>query len=266
METKHAQQLTSVNIGVINPGRAGLSNFGTGQILWWRLWEIAWTAVDLGLHLVILSSPRLPAGTRFPDNFPYAFEGIRTTDYNTVAVLISHEIRAAVEFLPDFGGTSRLWFVLRPQKSQDKWAVCAVTGPPGGDKTFWSTLLVERQTIMSKLGVRRTCIAGDCNFHIRSLVEHNRVCNCSHCHLSSVDRSIAAQLSLAGLSAKNPTGVPTHISGTVIDLFLSETHGVFPQVIVLPPGQVALSDHGLVHTSLPMNIEYSLSQGFGRVW
>ena len=56
--------------GSLNPGRTGFSHLVTGSVLWWRLWEVGITCHDLGLHFVVLSSPRLPPGTRLPEGFP----------------------------------------------------------------------------------------------------------------------------------------------------------------------------------------------------
>ena len=51
-----------VVVGVLNPGRLGLSTLGTDQVLWWRLWSIAWAAMDLKLRILILPGVRLPTG------------------------------------------------------------------------------------------------------------------------------------------------------------------------------------------------------------
>ena len=76
---------------------------------------------------------------------------------------------------------------------------------------------------------------------------------------------IVSLLCDAGLHCKNTCNLSTHVSGTIIDLFVSEVDVTFPSVSVLSVGSVGSSDHALAHTCLPLSLRHSMVAGFGRV-
>ena len=145
-----------------------------------------------------------------------------------------------------------------------RWAVAAIYGPPGGDIEFWNEVLRKRRIMISK-GVSRTLLHGDLNIHLTRLVDHESTCTCAHCDQSSTDRQIQALLTLAGLRCLNPFGTKTHVSGTIIDLVLSESNQALDPIEVAPPGATASSDHSFVAGGVDTELQCDYNLGFGRV-
>ena len=85
-----------LGVGIINPCRCGLSSLGGETVLWWRLWDIAEAATQRDLKLVVLSSPRLPPGTRLRAGFPYIFQGVRNGEWASIGVLIEPEFLSSL--------------------------------------------------------------------------------------------------------------------------------------------------------------------------
>ena len=252
-------------IGIINPGRCGLSSLGGESVLWWRLWDIANAATQRDLKLVVLSSPRLPPGTRLPAGYPYVFEGVRNGEWASIGVLIAPEIVSSLQILEDYGCDRVLWLRCMQKPPLPSWAIAAIYAPTGGDAPFWDTLLSERKRIMRQFNISRTIIAGDGNTHLKTVVSHSPGCRCGHCKQSAVDRSIERMLTAEGLWCANPVNSSTHVTGTIVDVFITERGGAFGDVVVDPPSTIAASDHSLVHTLAPLTTNCSYAAGFGRV-
>ncbi|CAK0798006.1 unnamed protein product, partial [Prorocentrum cordatum] len=83
-----------------------------------------------------------------------------------------------------------------------------------------------------------------------------------HPSVVGADREIQAWLDDAGLRAYNPP-LPTHVSGTTIDLFLGPAEANLPVSVF--DEFVGLSDHKLVQVDVPFSPALSRSAGFGRV-
>ena len=263
---RDSASVVKVRVGTINPGRTGFACLGTGHVLWWRLWDIAAACVELGLHIVVLPSPRLPQGTRLPDAFPYAFVGVQSPSWSSVAIFMAPEIAESVVLIPEVGSDARMWFLVHPSDATAPWLLCAALGPPGGEISFWSSLIEEYALLSRRENVEFTVVIGDGNIHLPGLVDHVATCRCSHCRPSSIDRTIARLLSRAGLHCVNPPGRSTHASGTVIDIVLTDAPALIPQPTVRPAGSVALSDHGLLALEIPSKVLVNPGAGFGRVW
>ena len=271
----HIQQATSnftspslfshLGIGILNPGRCGLSSLDGTSVLWWRLWEIVQASLDAELQIAILPSPRLPANTKLPVGFPCSFEGAMTTGWDSVGLLFLPEVASAFSPLPEFGNDLCIWLLVKDQTKTTQFALCCVAAPPGGDLNFWESLLKERRDIIQNHSVSATIIAGDTNIHIPEVVQHCQSCRCSHCRPSSVDKKIHKLLQLDRLTCMNPVNRSTHVSGTTNDLFLTGSPNLFPTATACTPGEVARSDHGLAHIRLPIKAQCSYRCGLGRV-
>ena len=264
-EDSSSARLNTMAIGCFNPGRCGFCSLHSNHLLWWRLWATADEARSRGLSILILPSPRLPPGTHLPEGFPYLFIGPQTLYWDSVGIFIAPEISRRIVPLEDVGSARRLWLSVWPVSNATPWLLCAITAPPGGDTTFWSELLSERRMLTARRAYQHVVIAGDANTHLPYLVHHPPACSCSHCNLSSADKHIATLLRDSGLIAFNPVDTATHISGTIIDLVLSDASCPIYNLKVLPPHSVARSDHGFLLFYLPLTIAVSYEEGFGRV-
>ena len=141
-----------------------------------------------------------------------------------------------------------------PAGEKETWLVCAVYGPLSGDIVgFWEDLLTECAELSKSFNTRSIVILGDLNIHLEDLFDHSDSCSCSHCHRKAADKKVASLLRARGFRCMNPRNTATHVSGTCIDLIL--TTAILEAVVhVLKPGDIASSDHSLVHTTLPVNI------------
>ena len=258
--------LPSLKVGVLNPGRNGLSNPANDNILWWRLWEIATTATSLCFSIVVVPCPRLPPGARLPSDFPFVFIGRRTTTWDSVGVFLQPEISVNIVHLDSMGCDRVIWLKTHSCDGKQTGLLARVYGPPGGDVEFWPQLLQDRDTALSFSGASYTIILGDLNIHLPDMLNHSSLCRCVHCSPSACDQTIALLLRTAGFFCTNPIDQPTHVSGSVIDLILCDSPNLGLAIsTVLPPGAIASSDHALVHNNIPMSIRFSCAAGFGRV-
>ena len=100
-----ASQLRNVRLGIINPGRSGLTNLSTDEVMWWRLWDIAAAGNDHELELLILPGPRLRFGICLPDGFPYQFVGLLTRSWSSVAICLPLKLQIVYGTFPLLGMT-----------------------------------------------------------------------------------------------------------------------------------------------------------------
>ena len=207
----------------------------------------------------------MPAGTKLPLGFPLAFEGALTSGWDSVGFLYLPEIAESLVPVPKHGNNRRMWILVRIAASSKFWALCAIAGPPGGDRKFWEDLLCEHRTIVTESAIHATLIAGDANIHLPEVVDHAFGCTCLHCKPAAVDKDIHSLLKKSGFSCINPINTATHVSGTTIDLLLTDAPVEFQLTVVAPPGSVASSDHSLVVSSIPAQIQCSYRNGLGRV-
>jgi hypothetical protein len=91
-----------------------------------------------------------------------------------------------------------------------------------------------------RLSQARFILAGDASVHLSGLVDHFDECSCCHCKQSHVDVQIGILIRSSGLKASNPP-FPTHCSGTVLDLVLSDEELSLPVEVV--GDFLAQSDH-----------------------
>jgi hypothetical protein len=252
--------------GCLNPGPCGLSQLQSPELLWWRLWEIGRAAQDLKLILLVLPGPRLPEGAELPSGFPYLYVGARGQDWATVGLLLDRSFAKNVVVLTDLSiCPRRIWLVLSGT-SNSRWLICCFYAPPNGDVDFYTDLVAEaKQSIREHNAITGVLLVGDGNVHLSSCVSHGHSCQCLHCRQTPADRQIEALLLNAGLHCCNPTGMPTHKSGSVIDLVLSTLPSALRDVVVHPVGHVGMSDHSLVTAALDFTLARCSTDGFGRV-
>ena len=63
----------------------------------------------------------------------------------------------------------------------------------------------------------------------------------------------------------NPVHCPTHVSGTTLDVILTERGGSLGTVNVSAHGEVAMSDHSFIDTVAPLSTDCSYAAGVGRL-
>ena len=162
----------------------------------------------------MLPSPRLPPGTRLPSGFPYHFEGLLTSSWASVGVLLAPEIASAIHLLEGFCEYRALWMLLPQAPPTPARAICALSAPPGGDFKFWEHLLKARKAVMATSGATRSLLVGDANIHLPYVVSHCVGCKSLHCKPHANYKRVAQLLLEHGLHCSSPINVPTHDSGT----------------------------------------------------
>ncbi len=137
--------------------------------------------------------------------------------------------------------------------------VCGFYSRPGGDEEPWAKIVSEARTLMEQYPHATTVLLGDANIHLSAVVEHAVGCSCLHCEQTPADQRIEALIHAAGFEAVNPA-VPTHSSGTTIDLILSRP-GVLPGAVV-HPHYIGGSDHKLVYVTSPNKFQPTDSEQY----
>ena len=249
-----------LKLASLNPGRTGLAALGTNAFLHWRLQAIVATLQLESVDICALPGARFPPGTQLPDNFPYAWLGVRSLSWGAVGVLVRCELEAAVEPLLDLGGDRVLW--LRIRAPSQVVHVCAFYPSPGGDLCTWGQIVHEYRALALDFPSGWFVLLGDGNVHLTHQVLHDHGCCCPHCKQSPQDAQIQAMIDAAGLQAATPPGA-THDSGTAIDIVLVSSGT--PQYSGILPGVIGLSDHKMIHCTVPLSVGTSRSLQLGRV-
>ena len=256
---------SSITIATLNPGRTGLSQLGTQEVLWWRLLHIGSFLVQHDVQLCVLPGARFPAGAELPEGFPYMWIGAQTTSWSGVGLLVSVELQFQVDVVESLGSDSVLWITLHSLDgpNQDpKLILGAVSGPPGGNVDFWRQFAEELASLQKQFPASRFIVAADCNVHLSYLVSHPSSCRYLHCKQSAVDNHIQRIFQRHGLEACNPQ-VATHVSGTSIDLIMS--HFTQPVPVEVLEEDVGFSDHRMVLGKVPLAVQFSFENTIGRV-
>ena len=124
--------ITSLNIGILNPGRNGLSNPANDNVLWWRLWEIASATLSMDINLLVLPYPRLPLGARLPSDFPFVFIGRQTTACDSVRIFVQPEISSHIVLLDSVGCDRVLWVKIMLSQGEAVGLLADHSRPDGG--------------------------------------------------------------------------------------------------------------------------------------
>ena len=140
--------------------------------------------------------------------------------------------------------------------------VAAFYGPPGGDLLFWQQLAQEFQQLRARYPDARFILLGDANIHLSYLVTHEETCVCLHCRACPTDQKIEQLLNAIGLRAFNPP-IPTHVSGTIIDLVFGDKRDSLE--VNVSDENFACSDHAFVRNPVKHKVEVAFASNLGRV-
>ena len=249
-----------VQLATLNPGRTGMSALGTNALLTWRLWAIDIALSEAGVHFCVVPGARLPPGVQLPEGYHYSWFGARSTSWDTVGVLIHLDIEGACTLIDDIGNPRLLWFRILGKDSV--LVVGAFYGPPGGDLAFWQQLVKEFLQLSARFPGARFILLGDGNIHLNYLVDHNPECVCLHCRQGVIDREVERLLDAAHLRAFNPP-VPTHTSGTIVDLVFGVRSDLL--VVEVNAEDSFQSDHAFVKSRIRHDVAITSSANLGRV-
>ena len=258
-------QCSELTFAVLNPGRLGLSRIASEELLLWRLFHICSVLVDKNIQVCILPGARWPPGAEIPAGFPFEWLGLQTTSWEAVGVLVASELRLEVSVMEDMGSPVILWLMFRGQRWQRQGPALilgAIYPKPGGDLQTWRQILSEFDIIKTKYPSSRIVIAGDGNVHLQGLVHHSPECSCLHCCQRLNDKLIQLEIESRNLVACNPR-FPTHVSGTIIDLVLTDRCQPLPVDVVQE--DIGASDHFMVISRCPVSLQASFESSVGRV-
>ena len=111
-EDSKAFRLEYFAVGTLNPGRSGLTAIRTGEVLWWRLWDIASTMTELNIRILFLPGARWPPGAQLPPGYPYFWLGRQSVSWDSVGALVLAEVADAVFELEDFSTERIMWLAV----------------------------------------------------------------------------------------------------------------------------------------------------------
>ena len=255
------QAQEQIRFATLNPGRTGFSCLGTNHVLHWRLFAVASVLEDLDIDVCVLPGARLPPRVSLPENFPYVFLGAKSVSWSTVGVFVKRDWEQSCIILEEFGLDNVLWLLVDGTPKQ--FLLCAFYPKPGGDEHTWGRIVDEVKLLSVKYPDAVLILLGDANIHLSTVVQHQAPCRCMHCKQSPADSRIEAMITGAGLAVNNPC-IPTHTSGTTIDLILSRV-GALPDAEV-HPNFIAGSDHKLVFLTVPSRFQVTSNyELLGRV-
>ena len=124
--------------------------------------------------------------------------------------------------------------------------------PPNGDIDFFLEFIRESKQFQSFWAL------GDFNCHLSSVVEHETLCNCRHCALSTSDKAIEELFRQHDFICHNEPNKPTYRKDTIIDMIVSSSDLSPRACKTHPVGDVGNSDHAAVGCeacfSIPLNI------------
>ena len=211
-----------LKVALMNPGRSGLTALSTNMLLEWRLWDIAAELQDNNVQICFLPGARLAQGIVLPRNFPFAWLGDRSSGWDSIGVLVLLDVLDRVE-VDSVISAGRVIFINVICKS----GVCLHLGGfyagQGGDEETWGTVLNYASELRRQSDDARIALLGDGNVHFSGLLAHDSQCTCLHCRQRPADRRIQQACSQAGFSVRND-GMPTHCSGSAIDVVLATSN------------------------------------------
>ena len=256
--------LERIKLATLNPGRTGLAALGSDDILWWRVWHIAHELVQQNVKICVLPGARFAPGAPLPPGFPFVWLGVRSASWASIGFFIAEELQFQVTLMEDVGSDIVLWLEVRQDVNTETPALIigGFYPRPGGDLECWQQILTEFGILKARFPHALILILGDGNVHLSGLVDHNAGCRCLHCRPTKMDRDIGALIQAAGLVAYNPA-IPTHSSGTIIDLVLASLSAPIEVSVCQTP--VGLSDHELVTVTCSVTFKATYKNSIGRV-
>ena len=208
--------------------RGALSRDGGMEAHEHRILHLSAKLQSAGCVVAILGEPRFAPGLIWPDWTGYKMLGERTDEHGAVAALVSLEASAHVVQISGVGDARAIWLevpfaVLKRKRHREQGMLLLgvyapqVQHPVASRRCFWQ----ERQQELFVLRGRRryadwdVMIIGDFNLHFACLGDKNRR------YEHALDKEVLAMLQNPrgfGCTLRNPVGVGTHVSGTIIDV------------------------------------------------
>ena len=219
-----------------------------------------------GIHVAVLSEPRLEPGVPWSDWTGYSFVGERTAEAGSVAVLIVDEARESVVPIQGVRDEQAVW--LQARTGTSGILVLGVYGhhgnyPEAVQVGFWANRVEEAKVLQAdpRFKDRPIVTLGDFNTHFRNLGGDNVTLERPR------DRRIAAMLTSIGLQARNLPGVATYQSGSIIDAVMASLT-VFTEIDVSGAKEGgAESDHFRVNAKIAADIALDPMLVVGRaIW
>ena len=263
---KHSKhECFSLKVATLNPGRTGFLALATEEIMWWRVWHVTSALISRDIQICVLPGARWPPGASLPPGLPFIWLGTQTSSWRAVGMLVSTEIVSQVQVIDDLGSDVILWVWVgnKERGALSQIIIGGIYPRPGGDVETWTQILTEFAVLKSRFPGIKIFIVGDANLHLSYLVQHEgRRCSCLHCAQKRNDAKIEADLQQADVFAFNPP-VPTHSSGSIIDLVLSDAGS--PLNVFVDSESIGLSDHKLVWADCSVQLQFSFTCSVGRV-
>ena len=259
--------VAALKVATLNPGRTGFVALGTQSLLDWRIQAVATALLERNIDLCVLPGARFPPEAVLPPGFPYVWLGTQSLDYNAVGLFLRPELEAAVQIIEDFTLPRVMWLVISSgcggsASPSPQLLVCAFYAAPGGDVATWQKIITDAALLGRRYPLAQLLLAGDDNIHLSYIFQHHTQCVCLHCKQSQTDRQIEDELQSVEILACNPP-VPTHVSGTCIELIGSLRSTLVPVEVVT--SRIGLSDHFMPVCSVIISVQARPQLAFGRV-
>ena len=154
-------------------------------------------------------------------------------DWESVGLFVSPEVGEALVYLEGVGSARRRWYSIPASGKRELIAICGLYAR-SNDVDVWHDLIEDWLRIKETDAIRCTILAGHCNFHLQGFMDHQSSCKCSHCLSPSADRKVSLLLASHGFVCVSPRGLPTHVSGTAVDMLFTDAPWVISGAAVLP--------------------------------
>ncbi|CAK0849585.1 unnamed protein product, partial [Prorocentrum cordatum] len=212
-----------------------------------------------GTVIAVVSEPRLAPGGLWPSWAGYAYHGERGALPDTVALIVLNEAARAVGVLEDVGDARSIWAAVPLQgDGRGGLLLLGVYGPPPGHgagvrRAFRLARLQEWRLLQHRPRFRgwALVLAGDFNPHFSALG------GISACLEERLDREVWGWLqdgNAFGVVVRNPVGVATRSSGSVIDV-VAASAGLAAVAAVVPAVEAGVtSDHCRLDLSVGVTV------------
>ena len=222
-----------------------------------RLLQLSASLHAGGVVVAILSEPKLAPGMIWPTWTGYSFLGERTSAAGSVAALVLQEVSGEIIQIEGVGDERAIWLEVPFSELHGGDGGTLVLGVYGHQishatairRGFWRTRLKEVRELRRR---QRYCgwevaVLGDFNLHLSSLGLLNKR------YERAVDKEVMEMLldpDGFGCTLRNPVGVQTHSSGTIIDVIAVSAGRRATVQVVSGPAAGVPSDHSRIDVEL----------------